>query len=93
MVLIVIGFIASFTSTISLVPQIYKTYKTKSVEDLSLIMLINFFLCSISWVIYGILTDTKSVLITNVIMTLFSLIMLIFKIKYQPVKIDGKENN
>jgi MtN3 and saliva related transmembrane protein len=93
MVLIIIGFIASFTSTISLVPQIYKTYKTKSVKDLSLIMLINFFLCSISWVVYGILTDTKSVLITNIIMTLFSLIMLVFKIKYQPGKIDGKESN
>ena len=86
MVLIIISFIASFTSTISLLPQIYKTYKTKSAEDLSLIMLTNFILCSTSWIIYGILTGTKSVWITNIIMTLFSFIMLILKIKYQTDK-------
>jgi MtN3 and saliva related transmembrane protein len=84
MVVIIVGFIASFTSTISLLPQIYRTYKTKSVEDLSFLMLINFTICSISWVLYGILTNTISVWITNIIMTIFSFILLILKICYQP---------
>ena len=83
MILVIVGFIAAFTSTISLIPQIYQTYKTKSVEDLSMLMLINFTICSISWIIYGFLTNTTSVWITNVIMTISSIFMLIFKIKYK----------
>jgi MtN3 and saliva related transmembrane protein len=83
MILIVIGFIASFTSTVSLIPQIYQTYKTKSVEDISMLMLINFAICSIAWVAYGVLTNTRSVWITNVIMTISSIFMLFFKVKYK----------
>lgn len=78
-----IGLIAVFTSTVSLIPQLYQTYKTKSAKDLSILMLINFVICSLSWVIYGILTDSISVLITNIIMTISSIALLIFKLKYQ----------
>jgi len=46
-----IGFLAAFTSTISLIPQIYKTYKLKSSQDLSYLMLVNFLITSILWTI------------------------------------------
>lgn len=81
--IILVGFLASFTSTISLIPQIYKTYKSHSVEDLSFLMLLNFLACSILWVVYGYLTKSYSVLITNVIMTLFSTVLLWFKLRYR----------
>ena len=78
----IVGFIASFTSIISLLPQIHKTYTSKSCQDVSLLMLVNFFISSLSWVVYGILTETQSVWITNIIMLLFSLIILYMKIRY-----------
>jgi len=78
-----IGFIAFFTSCISLLPQIYRTYKTKSVEDISIAMLWNFFISSMSWVAYGILIHSLSVWITNVFMVITSLFMLGFKFKYR----------
>ena len=78
----ILGFIASFTSVISLIPQIIKSYKTKSVRDLSVLMLINFVICSISWTIYGILIDAVSVWTTNIIMTFFSFVLLVFKFQY-----------
>ena len=82
MIVSFVGFIASFTSVISLLPQIYKSYTSKSCRDVSLLMLINFFVSSLSWVVYGILTNTQSVWITNIIMLLFSLIILYMKVKY-----------
>ncbi len=85
-----IGFIATLTSTISLLPQLYQTYKSKKVEDLSIYMLINFIICSICWMIYGFLTNAMSVLVTNVIMTICSIVLLIFKIRYSK---NGRENN
>ncbi|MFK7973305.1 MAG: SemiSWEET family sugar transporter [Rickettsiaceae bacterium] len=78
----ILGFIASFTSVISLVPQIIKSYRTKSVSDLSILMLINFLICSVCWTIYGVLIDATSVWVTNIIMTVFSFVLLIFKHKY-----------
>jgi MtN3 and saliva related transmembrane protein len=86
MVLLIVGLIASITSTISLLPQLYQTYRTKSVGDLSMLMLVNFAVCSISWVIYGLLTDTTSVWVTNVIMTFCSIALVTMKYKYQPTK-------
>lgn len=83
MFLLIIGSIASITSTISLIPQVFQTYKTKSVADLSLLMLINFFICSICWVIYGITLEATSVWITNIIMLIFSALLIILKIKYR----------
>ena len=82
MLISIIGFIATVTSVISLPPQLYQTYKTKSAKDISLFMLINFLICSISWVVYGFLTDTASVWITNIIMGVFSLLMIVLKIVY-----------
>ena len=62
----IIGTIASITSVVGFLPQIYKNHKTKSVEDLSALMLLNFLLCSLAWVLYGVLTDSLYVLVTNV---------------------------
>ncbi|MBX9621966.1 MAG: hypothetical protein K2X28_08120 [Alphaproteobacteria bacterium] len=61
-----IGMIASATSVVGFLPQIYKNQKTKSVQDLSALMLLNFFVCSLAWVAYGGLMGSTYVLLTNV---------------------------
>lgn len=87
--LTIISFIAIFTSTVSLIPQIYLSYKKKSVEDLSLLMLLNFLICSISWVAYSVFTDSFSVFISNLIMIIFSAVLLFFKFKFKKGKISN----
>lgn len=61
-----IGIIASVTSVAGFLPQIYKNQQTRSVQDLSSLMLLNFFACSLAWVVYGSLTGSTYVLVTNV---------------------------
>jgi MtN3 and saliva related transmembrane protein len=61
-----IGIIASVTSVAGFLPQIYKNQKTRSVQDLSGLMLVNFAICSLAWMVYGGLTDSMYVLVTNV---------------------------
>lgn len=85
--LTIISFIAIFTSIVSLIPQIYLSYKRKSVEDLSLLMLLNFLICSMSWVAYSVLTESLSVFISNLIMIIFSAVLLFFKFKFKKGKI------
>ncbi len=84
MILLVISIVASATSVLSLIPQIYRTYRLKSASDLSLLMLINFLVCSLSWVAYGGITGMVSVWVTNMMMTVFSIVLIIFKIRYSP---------
>lgn len=81
-----ISFVAIFTSIVSLIPQLYKTYKSRSAEDLSMCMLINFFICSLSWIAYGVITESLSVWLSNLIMIIFSALLIFFKIKFKKIK-------
>lgn len=71
------------TSNIAFIPQIYKSYKTKSVNDLSTLMLLNFLICSIAWIIYGLHIEDVTVWFTNCIMTFFNIVLLVLKVKYE----------
>jgi len=82
MFLSIISVLACLTSTIALLPQIHKTYVTKSAEDLSSLMLWNFCLCSALWTAYGVMTYSKTVWITNVIMLIFSMWLIYLKFIY-----------
>jgi len=82
MIISTIGFLAAFTSTISLIPQIYKTYKLKSSRDLSYLMLLNFFVTSILWTAYGLMIASLAVWGANIIMIIFSIILLVLKYLY-----------
>ncbi|MEM8727920.1 MAG: SemiSWEET family transporter [Chlamydiota bacterium] len=82
MILKAVSCIATLTSIVSLIPQIIKTYRTRSSNDLSLAMIVNFLICSISWIVYGFLTRTMTVWVTNLIMTFLTLILIFLKVRY-----------
>ena len=79
----IIGFLAAFTSTISLIPQVIKMLQTRSVEDISIWMIINFLLTSILWILYGFMITSWSVWLTNIFMLIFAIIMIYLKVKYK----------
>ena len=68
---------------VSFVPQVIKSYKTRSVSDLSLWMIIATFVGTIFWIIYGYLIDLKPVLVMNIIFGVIVLFQLFLKIKYE----------
>ncbi len=79
----IIGIIAGVLSCTTFLPQVIKTYKSKSTEDVSLLMFLIAALGSALWLIYGILIQSFALTFTNVIVLIFSLIMLFFKVKYR----------
>ncbi|AWN75584.1 SemiSWEET family transporter [Legionella anisa] len=76
------GIVAFITSFIGLLPQIIKSLKTKSTQDLSMIMLINYLICSVAWIIYGSSTDSFFVISSNVVGLLVSLLLILLKKHY-----------
>ena len=80
------GFLAALLTTIAFLPQLYKTWKTKSADDVSLIMLILFIIGLICWIIYGININSIPILVANIITFIFNFSILILKITYSKNK-------
>lgn len=62
----IFGVIALITSLIGLLPQIYKSYQTKSTQDVSMILLINWWVCSFAWIVHGTYQDALFVVWSNI---------------------------
>jgi MtN3 and saliva related transmembrane protein len=82
----VLGHVASAISSLTFIPQVYHTWKTKSVRDLNLWMILIVFISTVIWLIYGIEKELLPVVICNSIICLLSLVMIYFKYKYSNLK-------
>ena len=77
------GFMAAFLTTIAFLPQLYKTWKTKSAEDVSLVMLILFLTGLTCWIIYGLKINSIPIVLANIVTFVFNFSILILKINYR----------
>lgn len=77
-----IGFVAAFCTTVSFVPQVLKTWKTRDLSGISLGMYSVFTLGISFWLIYGLLQSDWPLVIANTITGVLSLTILIMKIRY-----------
>ena len=76
-----VGFIAAILTTTGFVPQVYKIYKEKNAEGVSLTMYIILFIGVLLWLVYGILIGSLSIIIANGITAMLQLLVIIFKLK------------
>jgi MtN3 and saliva related transmembrane protein len=71
-----IGSGAAILTMFGFVPQIIKIYRTKSVEDVSLIMLLQFSLGMLLWLLYGLHLKDNILIVANAV-SFFSLTIAI----------------
>ena len=76
------GYFAATLTTLAFIPQLIKTLKTKTAEDVSLTTLIMFLTGVAAWIIYGIQISSKPILIANIITFLLNFLILVFKLIY-----------
>ncbi|MEH2418941.1 SemiSWEET transporter [Nostoc sp.] len=81
--LTILGLAAATITTISFLPQMFKTWQTKSAKDVSLVTLITFITGVFLWLIYGIYLQALPIILANSVTLLFNLIILWLKIKYR----------
>ena len=79
----IIGYLGGIFIMVSFVPQVIKSYKTKSVKDLSLGMIIATFIGTIFWLVYGVLISAMPIMVMNSIFGFIVLYQLFLKIKYE----------
>jgi MtN3 and saliva related transmembrane protein len=77
-----LGLAAAFCTTVAFVPQVVKTWKTRSTADISLSMFVVLLLGIVLWLAYGILLSDVPLIVANVITLVLAGIILIFKLRY-----------
>ena len=80
---IALGLLGAVLTTISLLPQLIKTFKTRSTKDISTSMLALLGAAFFVWLIYGVLIKDIPLIIANSFALTQDLIILSFKIIYK----------
>lgn len=79
---LIIGITAGTLTAISMLPQVFKTLKTKKAENVSPVMLV-VLICGVAlWALYGILKNDIPIIITNGFSMLVNIFMLFLRWKY-----------
>ena len=92
----VFGYAGAFFLTITLLPQIHKTYREKKMDDFSSGFFCIQVITCVCFLIYGILLEAVPLIIANSIVLSQTFILINFKIRYsylRPTLEDSRNNN
>jgi MtN3 and saliva related transmembrane protein len=79
----VIGLVAAAFTTISLLPQLLKVYKTKSTKDISTGMFLLYCGGVLLWFVYGVFMQNTPIILANSLAFVQAAVILMFKAKYK----------
>ncbi|MGC8824076.1 MAG: SemiSWEET family sugar transporter [Bacteroidales bacterium] len=77
----IIGYAAATVGTILMLPQVYKSYRTRRVDDISMAMVIVYIVNCTLWEIYGWLLDSMPIILCNLIALIIAFIQLYLKLR------------
>jgi len=77
------GYFGSFLTAITFVPQVYKSWQSKSVGDLSVWMILIVITSTVVWLIYAFAIRSGPVIVANTIVFVLTLVLLYFKIRFK----------
>ncbi len=76
------GYAAGMLTTVAFLPQVLKTYRSRSAKDISLAMYIIFSLGIALWLIHGLLVGSGPVVAANSVGLVLSLAMVVMKVVF-----------
>ncbi|TMU55430.1 SemiSWEET family sugar transporter [Flagellimonas algicola] len=79
----IIGLVAASLTTSAFVPQVYKTWKTKSTRDISFTMYGAFLIGTILWLYYGIYHNSLAIILANAVTGILVVCMLMLKLRHK----------
>ena len=89
----IIGYTGGTLLNITFLPQIYRTFKTKQTDDISLVFMILQVITSILYVVYSFLLDEQPLIVSNIILLCELLTLLVGKIMFSYVYKKKEELN
>jgi MtN3 and saliva related transmembrane protein len=89
----IIGVAAGCCTTAAFAPQVVRTWKTKSVEDISLGMYCLLCLGVVLWIAYGSLIGSLSVVLSNMVIFVLAGAVLVMKLRFGRVTTKSFDKN
>src|SRR3954463_5612403 len=78
----ILGYLAGTLTTVSLLPQVWRSFRTKDVSGISLRMYFIFTTGVAIWLAYGIVLQERPMIIANSVSLLLACLVLAMKIRY-----------
>ena len=78
-----LGLTAGTLTTISFLPQVIKTWRSKSVKDISIGMFLTYCIGILLWIFYGIYINSVPVILTNIVTFTLAFLILVMKMRYK----------
>ncbi len=76
---LVVGLVSGTLTTLSFIPQVVRSWRRKSVADLSATMLVTFAIGVAGWIGYGVMTAALPVIVSNAVTLALALALLAMK--------------
>jgi len=77
-----VGLTAGFLTTAAFVPQVAKTWRSRSAEDVSLKMFLMFVVGVALWLAYGVIRQDIAMILANAVTLILAGAILYFKVRY-----------
>ena len=77
-----VGLAAGFLTTTAFIPQVIRTWRTRSAEDISLGTFVLFVLGVALWLIYGLVRSDIAMIAANAATLVLASAILVFKLRY-----------
>lgn len=79
----ILGLVAGSLTTIAFIPQVIKTWRSRSAKDLSLGMFMIFCTGTALWLSYGIIREDLPVITANAMTLALSAVLIVFKFRFR----------
>lgn len=78
------GYVGAFLTSVTFIPQVFRAWKTKSVGDLSIWMMLIVVTSTIVWLVYGFgIENGGPIIAANSIVLVLSLLLIYFKFTFK----------
>ena len=81
LIIMALGVVASALSTLSLLPQVVRTWRTRSADDLSLTWLVVALVSMVLWICYGSLVNAYAIVWANALTLVQASLILAIKVR------------
>jgi MtN3 and saliva related transmembrane protein len=79
---LMLGVLAGLLTTVGFIPQIIKGYRTKRMEDVSLLMPLVLGAGMLLWLFYGISLENLPIVLWNAIAFTLNMVVVVLKLRY-----------
>jgi MtN3 and saliva related transmembrane protein len=79
----ILGYVAGALTTVSFLPQVIKTFKSRSAKDISLGMYLIFSTGVFCWLLHGIGVNSMPIILANLVVFVLTMAMVVMKFKFK----------